>query len=88
MTDERQETGEASWVTAVNGASRRGEQILRKAETGLRLAGVPLRQQHLQAPSDIGGSGGVPRWATAWETEARSVPAFVARIVNTEGPGP
>jgi len=47
-----------------------------------------LLKQHLQAPSDIAGSGGVPRQATVWETEARSVPAFVARIVNTEGPGP
>ena len=88
MTDERQETGEASSVTAVNGASRRGEYIRRKADTGLHLAGVPPRRQDLQAPSDIGGSGGAPRRATAWETEARSVPAFVARIVNTAGPGP
>ncbi|KRT70896.1 MAG: hypothetical protein XU15_C0002G0047 [candidate division NC10 bacterium CSP1-5] len=31
------------------------------------------RQEHLKAPSDIGGSGGVPRQATARETEARSV---------------
>ncbi len=49
--------------------------------------GAP-QQQRPQASSDIGGSGGVPRRATAWETEARSVPAFLARIVNTEGPGP
>jgi len=54
----------------------------------LRAAGVPPRQQHLQVPSDIAGSGGVPRQATAWETEARSVPGFFARIVNTEGPRP
>ena len=54
----------------------------------LASAGVPARQLRLQAPSDIGGSGGVPRLATAWETEARSVRAFVARIVNTVGPGP
>ncbi len=54
----------------------------------LALAGVPPRQQPLQVPSDIGGSGGAPRRATAWETEARSVPDFLARIVNTEGPGP
>jgi hypothetical protein len=44
--------------------------------------------KHLQAPSDIGGSGGAPRRATARETEARSVPSFVAGIVNTEGPRP
>ena len=48
----------------------------------------PPRHQRLQAPSDIGGSGGVPRQATAWETEARSVPGLFARSVNTEGPGP
>ena len=54
----------------------------------LALAGVPPRQQPLQVPSDIGGSGGVPRRATAWETEARSVAFLFARIVNTEGPGP
>jgi len=54
----------------------------------LGSARVLPRQQRLQAPSDIGGSGGVPRRATAWETEARSVPEFVARIVNTEGPRP
>ncbi|MGH7350772.1 MAG: hypothetical protein ACREJJ_00180, partial [Candidatus Methylomirabilales bacterium] len=34
-------------------------------------------EQHVQALSDIGGSGGVPRQATAWETEARSVPGFL-----------
>jgi hypothetical protein len=45
-------------------------------------------EQHLQAPSDIGGSGGAPRQATAWETEARSVAFSFAGIVNTEGPGP
>ena len=44
-------------------------------------------RQRLQAASDIGGSGGVPRQATTWETEARSVPLLFARIVNTEGPG-
>ncbi len=44
------------------------------------------RLQHLQAPSDIAGSGGAPRLATAWETEARSVPMVFARSVNTEGP--
>jgi len=49
---------------------------------------VPHPQKHLQAPSDIGGSGGVPRRATVWETEARSVLAFIAQIVNTEGPMP
>jgi len=49
------------------------------------LAGVPFRHQRLQAPSDMGGSGGDPRRAAAWETEARSVPGFFARIVNTEG---
>src|SRR3990172_5094633 len=31
----------------------------------LALAGVPPRQQPLQVPSDIGGSGGAPRRATA-----------------------
>jgi len=41
-----------------------------------------------QVPSDIGGSGGAPRRATAGETEARSVPGCFARSVNTEGPGP
>ncbi len=46
------------------------------------------RSQHLQAASDIAGSGGAPRQATAWETEARSVSVFFARIVNTEGPRP
>jgi|GEM_PF-3487863 len=46
------------------------------------------RGQHLQAASDLAGSGGAPRWATVWDTEARSVPAFLARIVNTEGPRP
>src|SRR3989304_6788488 len=45
-------------------------------------------RQHLQGPSDIAGSGGAPRQATAWETEARSVPGFLAGIVNTEGPRP
>ena len=45
------------------------------------------RSQRLQAASDIGGSGGVPRQATTWETEARSVPGLFAGIVNTEGPG-
>ncbi len=49
---------------------------------------VPPRQQRLQAPSDIAGSGGAPRQATAWETEARSVAPFLAGIVNTEGPRP
>jgi hypothetical protein len=44
--------------------------------------------QRLQAPSDIAGSGGDPRLATAWETEARSVLIFFARSVNTEGPRP
>jgi len=33
-------------------------------------------------------SGGAPRLATAWETEARSVPLFFAWIVNTERPRP
>ena len=47
-----------------------------------------LLGQRPQAPSDIGGSGGVPRQATAWETEARSVVFLFARIVNTEGPRP
>ena len=28
-------------------------------------------KQHLQVPSDIAGSGGAPRQATAWEAEAR-----------------
>ena len=57
----------------------------RHPRTGHR---APLRQQCLQAPSDMGGSGGAPRQATAWETEARSVLLGVARSVNTEGPGP
>jgi len=52
------------------------------------LSGVPFRQQCLQAPSAMGGSGGAPRRATAWETEAGSVPGFLARSVNTEGPRP
>ena len=59
---------------------------LRKAETRLRPS--EKKEQRLQAPSDIGESGGVPRRATAWETEARSVPGFFAGIVNTEGPRP
>ena len=46
------------------------------------------RGQHLQAASDLAGSGGAPRRATAWETEARSVLEFAALIVNTEGPRP
>ncbi len=46
------------------------------------------RSLHLQAASDIAGSGGAPRRATAWETEARSVLLCSARIVNTEGPRP
>ena len=46
-----------------------------------------LLGQHLQGPSDLAGSGGVPRQATAGETEARSMPGFFAGIVNTEGPG-
>ena len=33
-------------------------------------------RQHLQAASDMGGSGGAPRRATARETEARSVHAL------------
>ncbi|MEE9182148.1 MAG: hypothetical protein V3U33_06265 [candidate division NC10 bacterium] len=45
-----------------------------------------MRRQRVQARSDIDGSGGAPRLATAWETEARSVPTGLARIVNTEGP--
>ena len=49
---------------------------------------LPFSRRHLQAPSDIAGSGGAPRRAAAWETEARSVPATLARIVNTEGPRP
>jgi len=44
--------------------------------------------QHLQAPSDIAGSGGAPRPATAWEAEARAMPGVLAGIVNTEGPRP
>jgi hypothetical protein len=32
------------------------------------------------------GSGGAPRLATAWDTEARSVLMRFARSVNTEGP--
>ena len=68
-----------------------------KGEEGERihpfLAWAPIlrlvqRTQHVQALSDIAGSGGVPRQAAARETEARSVPAFIARIVNTEGPRP
>jgi len=47
-----------------------------------------LLGQHLQVPRDIAGSGGAPRRATAWETEARSVPGFFAGIVNTEEPRP
>jgi hypothetical protein len=47
-----------------------------------------LPRQRLQAPSDIAGSGGVPRQATAWETGARSVAFRFAGIVNTEGPRP
>ena len=50
--------------------------------------GPGLLGQHLQAPSDIAGSGGDPRQATAWETEARSVAFLFAEIVNTEGPRP
>jgi hypothetical protein len=50
--------------------------------------GPGLLGQHLQGPSDITESGGTPRRATAWETEARSVADSLARIVNTEGPGP
>ena len=45
-------------------------------------------RQHLRAPSDIAGSGGAPRQATAWETEARSMRVFFAGSVNTEGPRP
>jgi len=44
-------------------------------------------RQHLQASSDIAGRGGTPRLATAWDTEARSVPIARARSVNTEAPG-
>jgi hypothetical protein len=33
-------------------------------------------------------AAGDPRRAVAWETEARCVPALLARIVNTEGPRP
>jgi len=47
-----------------------------------------VRRQHLEGPSDLAGSGGAPRQATGWETEARSVPHLSARIVNTEGPRP
>jgi hypothetical protein len=47
-----------------------------------------LLRQHLQGPSDIAASGGAPRQATAWETEARSVAFLFAEIVNTEGPRP
>jgi hypothetical protein len=47
-----------------------------------------LLRQHLYGPSDIAGSGGAPRQATAWETEARSVAFLFAGIVNTEGPRP
>ena len=54
----------------------------------LASAAVSPRQQRLQAPSDIGGSGGAPRRATAGQTEARSVADSLARIVNTEGPRP
>ncbi len=39
-------------------------------------------------PERHAGSGGAPRQAAGWETEARSVPLFVARSVNTEGPRP
>ena len=46
------------------------------------------KEQHLQAPSDLAGSGGAPRRATAWETEGRSVAFRFAGIVNTEGPRP
>ena len=60
---------------------------------GLALPKLPtsarvfcLLRQHLQAPSDIAGSGGAPRQATAWDTEARSVAFLFAGIVNTEGP--
>jgi len=49
---------------------------------------LPFSGRHVWAPSDIAGSGGAPRQATTRETEARSVPEFLARIVNTEGPGP
>ncbi len=49
---------------------------------------VFTRQQHLQASSDLAGSGGAPLQATAWETEARSVLMVFARSVNTEGPRP
>jgi len=63
----------AHLTEAPSAPRREGESILR-------------RKKHLQAPSDIAGSGGAPRLATGWETEARSVPHLVARIVNTEGP--
>ena len=70
-------------------AKEAGNWFAHPQEPGLLRTGhgVPPPQQHLQASSDIGGSGGVPRRATARETEARSAPAFLARIVNTEGPG-
>ncbi len=58
------------------------------AESALHLTELPGWKQRLQAPSDIAGSGGAPRQATAWETEARSVAFLSARIVNTEGPRP
>ncbi len=62
-----------------------------------RLSSCFVIRQHVLGPSDIAGpkdsgllrrSGGAPRRATAWETEARSVPNILARIVNTEGPRP
>jgi hypothetical protein len=58
----------------------------RDTGTGEGTRSILPRHQRLEAPSDIDESGGAPRQATAWETEARFVPMFLARIVNTEGP--
>jgi len=73
------------WLAVAHFSSGRAGTSRRHPRTGDQ---VPLRHKHLQAPSDMGGSGGAPRRATAWEAEARAVPMCFARSVNTEGPRP
>ena len=46
------------------------------------------RQEHLKAPSDIGGSGGVPPAGDGPGNRGAIRAHFLARSVNTEGPGP
>ncbi len=101
MSDDRNGAGEGSKAEAgdILLASPKESGILRTSRgprgeantwrhtrTGEGSKSSLLRQQHLQVSSDIAGSGGAPRLATTWETEARSVLIVFARIVNTEGP--